>query len=151
VTLDVSGAVGWTAAAYLTWRLLGDATASRAITLGAVLGLAPLLKLSGITVPIVTGVLVLVCALREPRGVPWHRWLGLSVVAYLIALGVLNGFYRFEGFGEAFGNLDCDSEKFLRVQRAMPWLRLPLPRPFLKSLDVLFLGDQPQEPAYYLA
>lgn len=151
VTLDVSGAVGWTAVAYLTWRMLDQPSVSRAILLGLTLGLAPALKLSGLAVPIVTALLVLVRAVTEPRDVRWYRWLGLLIFVNLLALGVLNGLYRFEGFGEAFADIDFDSEKLLRVARAIPWLRLPLPKPFLKSLDALFVGDQPTEPAYYLA
>ncbi len=151
VTLDASGAVGWTAVAYLTWRMLDQPTASRAILLGLVLGLAPLLKLSGITLPIVVALLVLVRAVNEPTDVRWYKWLGLFVFVNLVAFGVLNGFYRFEGFGRAFADIDFNSDKLLRVRRAMPSLRLPLPEPFLKSLDVLFVGDRPTEPAYYLA
>jgi 4-amino-4-deoxy-L-arabinose transferase-like glycosyltransferase len=151
VTLDLSGAVGWTACAYLTWRLLEEPTPSQAIILGAVLGLAPVTKLSGIVLPIIVGILVLVDAVRERHALRWYRRLGLLVLAYLIAIGVLNGLYRFEGFCEAFRDIDFVSAKLVSVQAAMPGLRLPVPVPFLKSLDVLFIGDQPHEPAYYLA
>ncbi len=94
VTLDLAGAPGWTAAAYLTWRLL---------------------------------------------------------LANLLALGVLNGLYRFEGFAARLGDVHFDSKKLLTLAGALPWLRLPLPLPFLRSLDALFVGDRPTEPAYYLA
>ncbi|HSD09377.1 MAG TPA: hypothetical protein VLF14_00205, partial [Candidatus Binatia bacterium] len=58
---------------------------------------------------------------------------------------------RFEGFCAPFADVDFESQRLLRVQHAIPWLRLPLPRPFLKSLDVLLVGDQPREPAYFFA
>jgi hypothetical protein len=149
VTLDVSGAIGWTSVAYLTWRLFDSPTAPRAIGLGVMLGFAPALKISGLVLPIVVGLLFLIRALTEPEPRAWRRWPALLVLTYVMALVVLNGLYRFEGFCQPFADIDFDSQRLLRVQQAMPWLRLPLPKPFLKSLDVLFVGDQPREPAYF--
>jgi hypothetical protein len=150
LTLDISGAIGWTAVAYLTWRLLDSPTPSRAAALGLMLGLAPVLKLSGVMLPFVSASLVLVRMLREP-GISWLRWSGLLAFAYAVALGVLNGLYRFEGFGTPLAHLGFVSHKMQAIARLAPWLRLPLPAPFLASVDTLFAGDQPSEPAYFLA
>lgn len=149
VTLDVSGALGWTAVAYLTWRLLDSPSASRASLLGLALGLAPVLKLSGLTIPILVSFLLLVRFSRE-RDESWRRWIGLLLLAGFVALVVVNGLYRGEGMGARIGDLGLHSRKMVALSTAAPWLRLPLPTPLLKSLDVLFVGDQPAEPAYFL-
>ena len=148
VTLDVSGAVGWTGVAFLTWRLLDKSSLSSAVLLGLVLGMAPTLKLSGLVLPIVVVVLVAACAVREPARL--GRLFALLLLAFVIALLTLNGLYRFEGFAMPFADIPFDSGKLRAVRTALPWLRLPVPKPFLMSLDVLFVGDQPQEPLYYL-
>ena len=150
LTLDISGAIGWAAVAYLTWRFLDSPTWSRTIILGLMLGVAPVLKLSGMVLPIVTAALVSIRATAE-RDISWRRWLGMLLVLNLLALGILNGFYRFEGCFEPLSHIDFDSEKMRALARALPNLRLPLAAPFLDSLDALFLGDQPTEPAYFLA
>jgi hypothetical protein len=150
VTLDISGALGWTAAAYLTWRLLDDPGVWRATLLGLILGLAPVMKLSGITTPIVCTLLVGIAAARERRSTRSH-WLALLALALIVALFELNTLYRFEGVGIAFRDIDFASARMTSVAASLPWLRLPIPKPFLKSLDVLFVGDQPTEPAYFFA
>lgn len=150
VTLDLSGAVAWTAVAYLTWRLLDSPTARRAVALGLVLGLAPVLKLSGLTLPILVMLLVLVRAFRE-RDRRRLRWASLVSLTGLTTLLVLNGLYRFEGTAAPLGAVVFHSSKMRAFAAALPWLRLPLPSPLLKSLDVLFVGDEPGEPAYFLA
>jgi hypothetical protein len=150
VTLDVSGALGWTAASYLTWRLLDEPCVRRAVGLGLVLGLAPVLKLSNLTTPIVAAFLVAIPAFRERR-VSRNGWLALVSIAALVALLVLNALYRFDGFGIAFRDINFASTEFRRVAMWLPWLRLPIPKPLLKSLDVLAVGHQPTEPVYFLA
>lgn len=152
VTLDLSGALGWTAAAYLAWRLLESPTVPRAIVLGLGLGLAPVLKLSGALVPAVTAILVLVRANGDGGpGVSWRRRLALLVLANGLALAVLDGLYGFEGVGRRLGDVAFASQRLAAVAHAVPGLPLPLPVPFLKAMDALFVGDQPSEPAYYLA
>jgi Dolichyl-phosphate-mannose-protein mannosyltransferase len=152
VTLDMAGALGWFSVSYLTWRFLAETTFSRAITLGAVLGLSMVLKLSGVILPAVVAMLVLIMAFSERlHGRRLAQLLGLLAIAQLLALAVLNGLYRFEGFAERLRDVDFDSQRMLHLATAFPRLRLPLPVPFLKSLDVLFVGDQPNEPLYFLA
>jgi hypothetical protein len=152
VTLDMSGALGWFAVSYLTWRFLDQPTVSRSVTLGSVLGLSMVLKLSGVILPLLVVLLVLIMAVSE-RPERWRlvRLITLLGLAQLLALGVLNGLYRFEGFGDPVGGMEFHSRNLVRVAQALPWLRIPLPEPFLKSLDVLFVGDEPTEPAYFLA
>jgi hypothetical protein len=150
VTLDIAAAVGWTSAAYLAWRLLESPTASRAIALGVLLGIAPVLKLSGSSVPLLVALLVLVRATRE-RGVACFRWVALLAVANLLALLVVGSLYRFIGVFTPLSDISFTSEKMRTLAQIVPWLRLPLPIPFLRSLDMLFGADQPTEPTYFLA
>jgi hypothetical protein len=152
VTLDLSGAIGWFATAYLTWRLLESPSASRSLTLGTVLGLAMVLKLSGVVLPAVVAMIVVVAGLAEP----WERRRMTRLFAHLglaevLALAILNALYRFEGSGRPIGEMSFESQRLVHLSHWLPWLRIPLPEPFLKSLDVLFLGDQPLEPPYFLA
>jgi Dolichyl-phosphate-mannose-protein mannosyltransferase len=150
VTLDVAGAVGWTGVAYLTWRVFRSPNASRVVMLGIVLGLAPALKLSGMLVPVLVALLVVVRATTE-RDVAWYRWLGFLVAVNLLALAVVNGIYRFEGTWTPLGGAAFASTRMRHLCAALPGLRLPLPLPLLKSLDILFVGDQATEPVYFLA
>jgi hypothetical protein len=152
ITLDVSGAIGWFATSYLTWRLLDLPKISRSLVLGSVMGLAMVLKISGVLLPAVVVVMVIVAALAER----WQRrrflrLLGYAGLAQLLALAILNGLYRFEGSWRPIGEMAFASHKLVHLSQWLPWLRVPLPEPYLKSLDVVFLGDQPAEPAYFLA
>ena len=149
VTLDMSGAIGWAGVAYLTWRFLDSPTASRTIVLGMMLGVAPVLKLSALVLPIVTATLVLIRAASEGDR-SWRTWLWRLLVANLLGLAILNAFYRFEGCFTPLGAISFDSEKMQAIAHALPRLRLPFAEPVLDSLDALILGDQPTEPAYFL-
>jgi hypothetical protein len=150
VTLDVAGALGWTGVAYLAWRLLEAQSALRVALLGLALGIAPALKLSGMTAPLMVALLVLVRATTE-RDVPWPRWVALLIVANLLAIVIVNGLYGFAGTLTPFGEMRFSSQPMRAVTQALPWLRLPLPLPLLRSLDVLIAGDRPPEPTYFLA
>ena len=70
VTLDASGALGFTATAFAAWRLIERASLRAALVTGAALGVASLLKLSGIVLVAAVVAVVLVRALRE-RDRPW--------------------------------------------------------------------------------
>lgn len=150
VTLDASGTIGWVVAVYLTWRLVESPTVTGAVALGIALGISPALKLSGLVVPVVTAVVVAIRAATE-REVPPRRWLALLAIAAATALVTLNALYRFDGTGAALGSMTFASPRMHALAEQMPALRSPLPAPFLRSLDVLFVGDEPAEPAYFLA
>ena len=116
------------------------------------LGLAMVLKLSGALLPAVVALIIVVAGFAEPWGRRrLLRLLGHVGLAQLLALAILNGLYRFEGFWRPIGEMSFDSQKLVHLSQWLPWLCVPLPEPYLKSLDVLFLGDQPSEPAYFLA
>lgn len=152
-TLDMSGALGATATAYATWRMLERPTARSAVILGVALGIATLLKLSG-GVLIGTVILgVLVCAWSERgvghRSVPWARLLCLSG---LVALLTLNAGYGFQGTCAPLSAARLDPNGTLAALRnALPWLRIPVPLPLLNGVDEVLNSGKQQQPAYFLA
>ncbi len=150
VTLDLWGAVAWTLAAYATWRLLERPTATRALAVGIAVAIAPLLKLSGVMVPLAVGAL-LAMRIGSGRDVPRARWLGLAALAYAVALLVVNACYAFDGTASPIGGVELQAPLLKTLAVDAPWLRLPIPEPLLRSLDTLLVGDQPTEPAYFLA
>ena len=79
VTLDASGALGFTATAWAAWRLIERPTLRAAVVTGAALGIASLLKLSGFVLVAVVFAVVAVRALRE-RDRSWLHWTGLLAV-----------------------------------------------------------------------
>lgn len=152
-TLDMSGALGATATAYATWRMLERPSTRSAVILGVALGIATLLKLSG-GVLIGTAVLgVLVCALSERtvgrRSVPWARLLGISG---LVALLTLNVGYGFQGTCASLSAAHLDPNGILAgLRHALPWLRIPIPLPLINGVDEVLNSGKQQQPSYFLA
>ena len=96
VTLDASGALGFTATAFAGWRLIERPTLRAAGITGAALGIASLLKLSGFVLVAVVFAVVAVRALRE-RDRSWLHWAGLLAVVLVTATLVINAGYGFAG------------------------------------------------------
>ncbi len=154
VTLDLSGALGFVATAYVTWRLLERPVWSRALLVGAVLGAAILLKLSGLVLAAVLLLLVVIAALYE-RGESRPRvlgWLGLLAVIATTSLFVLNLGYGFDGSLSPLITTTLDPQGSLAaLAQRWPWLRLPLPRPFINGVDMVLNVGRDQEPSFFLA
>lgn len=136
VTLDLPGALGFTATLYLFWRFLAHPGPARALAVGVCAGLAVLCKLSAALV----GPAMLACAaihaVRRRHALDWRRFAGGLATLVAAALLVVNCGYGFAGtlrpLSEASfllgGRLDG-------LQAWLPGLRLPLPLPLLEGID----------------
>jgi hypothetical protein len=155
VTLDLCGTLGFTTTCYATWRWLGRPTPMASVVTGAALGLATLLKLSGF---VLVGALASCVVAHLITGGPsarrggLSRWAGLLALVGLSALGMINLGYGFDGFMAPLAEAALDREGPLHAAAvASPWLRLPLPRPFIEGVDmVMNVGQQP-DPAFFFA
>jgi hypothetical protein len=151
VTLDASGALGFTATAWATWRLIERANPGTALATGAALGIASLLKLSGIVLLPVVAAVVLTRALRE-RDRPWWRWAQLLAIVMLTATLVINAGYGFSGtFAPLTRARLADGGSLAQLRTAAPWLRLPLPLAYVDGIDMVMNVGKQQEPTYFLA
>jgi hypothetical protein len=151
VTLDASGALGFTATAFAAWRLTERADWGAAVLTGLVLGIASLLKLSGFVLVAALFAVVSVRALREPDR-PWWRWVGLLAVALATAGLVINAGYGFVGtLAPLSGARLAEGGWFARLREAAPWLRLPLPFSFLEGLDMVMNAGKLRDPEFFLA
>jgi hypothetical protein len=155
VTLDLCGALGFTTTCYATWRWLGRPTPMASVVTGAALGLATLLKLSGfVLVGAVASCVVahLITGGSSARRGGLRSWAGLLALVGLSALGMINLGYGFDGFMAPLADAALDREGPLHgAAVAAPWLRLPLPRPFIEGVDmVMNVGQQP-DPAFFFA
>jgi hypothetical protein len=151
VTLDMAGALGATATAWCTWWLVERPGWRRATLLGVVLAAATMLKLSAFVLVLGLLVVVAVAALRE-RGRPPSAWLGALLVAGCVALVALNIFYAGQGTLAPLASLRLDPDGMLSgLAAAAPWLRLPLPGPFVEGVDMILNVGAGQEPSYFLA
>jgi 4-amino-4-deoxy-L-arabinose transferase-like glycosyltransferase len=154
VTLDMPGALGCTAAAYALWRCLERPTASRSGVLGAVLGVAVLLKLSGVALIATVPVAVIASATRESATFrpSWARWLALLCVAAVAFLVVLNLGYGGQGTLTSLDHASFNPSGHLAaLQARVPWLRVPLPLLFVKGVDSVMTGGKVIDPCYFLA
>ncbi|MBI5506422.1 MAG: glycosyltransferase family 39 protein [Deltaproteobacteria bacterium] len=152
VTHDMAGTFGFVAALYAAWLFLDRPSPRSAALLGVVLGVVNLLKLSAFVLTAIVVVLCMVRALRERRSGPSPaRWVGLLAMAAIVALVVLNAGYGFDGTLAPLGaaNLAAGG-KLATLAAAAPWLRLPLPTPFLSGVDMVFEVGKGHEPSYFL-
>jgi hypothetical protein len=153
VAFDLPGALGFSAALYALWTLLEKPSPRHACLLGVALGLATLLKLSGLVLPLLVIGLLGLRALdpREPSSPGAARWLGLLVVAGGVALLVLNLGYGFDGTLAPLGLARLDPRGGLsEIQQALPWLRLPVPLRFLEGADMALQWGRDREASYFL-
>jgi len=153
VTLDMAGTLGFLLALYANWRLLDAPSLRRAAWLGLAIGAANLLKLSG---PVLAGIIVATWAIRiavEPRNrLPLLTWAKLLATAGAVTLLTVNVGYGFDGtFGLLREAALAPGGKLASLAQALPWLRLPLPRPFLDGIDMVLEVGKGHEPSYFLA
>jgi hypothetical protein len=155
VTLDMSGALGSTVTMYATWRLLERPSPRAAAVTGAALGVATLLKLSGVVLIASVLASILARAVWEGRG-PRQRsapqWVTLLGVIGLVSLAVLNAGYEFSGTFAPLSSASLSPKGLLAaLASACPWLRLPLPRPLIIGIDKVMTTGKDLEPQYFLA
>ena len=151
VTLDASGALGFTATAWAAWHLIGRASLRAALATGAVLGIASLLKLSGFVLVAVVFAVVAVRTLRE-RDRTGLRWAGLLVIAMATATLVINAGYGFAGTFAPLARAQlAEGGALAQMREAAPWIRLPLPLSFVDGIDMVMNVGKQNEPSYFLA
>jgi hypothetical protein len=157
VTLDMSGALGSTATMYATWRLLERPSLRAAAVTGAALGVATLLKLSGVALLASVLASILVHAVSQGRSgrqrssPGWKAMLHVVVVG-LVSLAVLNSGYEFSGTFAPLSSASLDPKGTLAtLSAAYPWLRLPLPQPLIIGIDQVMTTGKGLEPQYFLA
>lgn len=154
-TTDLMGALGFTAALYATWRLLAEPCNRWAVLLGSALGMAILFKVSAVVLAPIVAVLLMGRSLRKAGSD--SRWslahsLRLLALAGLLTVGWLNVGYGFEGSFRRFAELPLRPYgKLIHVAAVAPWLRLPLPEPFLLGMDIAPAGENPANNQFYLA
>jgi hypothetical protein len=151
VTLDLSGALGFTATAWAVWRMLERPAVRSALFAGLMLGVASLLKLSGFVLLAVVLVVIAIRALTE-RDVSFGRWAALVTVVVLTALFVINVGYGFSGTLAPLQQAALAPAGFLaRLRDALPWMRLPLPLSYVNGIDMVMNVGKEHEPSYFLA
>jgi hypothetical protein len=153
VTLDMAGTLGFLLSLYANWRLLESPTPRRAIWLGVAIGVTNLLKLSGLVLVAMILVTWTIRIVRERRSSPAPGiWAGLLAIAGVTALLVVNAGYGFDGtFALLRDAALAPGGKLARLAEAAPWLRLPLPRPFVDGIDMVLEVGKGHEPSYFLA
>jgi hypothetical protein len=155
VTLDMSGALGFTATAYATWRMLRRPSARTAAVVGAALGVATLLKLSGsvLVAALLGSVAASVVGDRDDAGRPGPlRWLGLLALAGAVTVLVVNAGYGFEGTLAPLATAKlAEGGRLASIAETWPWLRVPFPRPFVDGVDMVLEVGKEHEPSYFLA
>jgi hypothetical protein len=154
VTLDLAGALGFALTAWATWWMLGAPSLPRALAVGAALGVATLLKLSGFVLAAAVVVLISIRAFGERRrddpSAP--GWLGLLTASGLATLLVINLGYVFDGtFAPLHDAVLAPGGLFATLAERHPWLRLPLPIPFVNGVDMILNVGKEHEPSYFLA
>src|SRR5262249_38575753 len=69
-----------------------------------------------------------------------------------VALLTLNAGYGFDGtFGRLGDARLAPGGKLARLAAAAPWLRTPLPRPFVDGIDVILESSRAHHPSHFLA
>ncbi len=154
VTLDLAGALGFTASAFALWRMLERGTYGSAVTAGLVVGVATLLKLSAF----VLGLALLACVVirgiesMRRRDERWLRWPALLALALVVACFVVNAGYGFEGTLAPLSTARLDPRGMLAaVAGSAPWLRLPLPIALVEGVDMILNVGKQSDPSYFLA
>ena len=156
VTLDLAGALGFVGSCYTAWRLIDKPGVGRALLVGVVMGLATLLKLSGfVLVAAIVGAL-LFRVVANGRAVA-DRYGLIEALGHVVAMGVaaivtVNVGYGFDGTFAPLSGAKLDPKGVLfAVAESAPWLRLPLPEPFINGVDMVLNVGKAREPSYFLA
>ena len=159
VTHDLPLAAVWTLTLLALVRFAERPTWSLACLFGAALGMAPLIKLTGVILVPLSVLLwfVLRAGLKHPAStiagtnvIPASRprMLGQWAGALLVSLLVINAGYLFRGSGDALGSLKLSSRQLQTIQQAIPGLPSPAPRDFVAALDRLAQDLERRHPVY---
>ncbi len=154
VTLDLAGALGFTASAFALWRMLERGTRGSAVAAGLVIGVATLLKLSAFVLglALVACVTVRVVESMRREGERWTHWPVLLALALVVACVVVNAGYGFDGTLAPLSTADLDPRGALAAAaETAPWLRLPLPIALVEGVDMVLNVGKQSDPSYFLA
>lgn len=165
VTHDLPLAAAWTLAIFALVRFAENPTWRHALLFGLALGVAPLVKLTGIILAPLS--LVLWVALRwkrtdssrsvatetltaSPSAVSRRGVVARWAAALAVSLLVINACYLFRGAGDRFGSLNLSSSQFKALQGSSWLAKLPTPAPrdFVGALDRLAQDLERQHPVY---
>ncbi|MFN2375194.1 MAG: ArnT family glycosyltransferase [Candidatus Binatia bacterium] len=152
VTLDMAGTLGFLLALYANWRLLEAPSSRRAAWLGVAVGVTNLLKLSGVALAAMIAATWLIRIVAEPRRrLPLRTWAALLATVAAVALLTLNAGYAFDGTFDLLRDATLKpGGKLATLAESFPWLRLPLPRPFVDGVDMVLEVGKGHEPSYFL-
>ena len=155
VTLDLAGALGFTASMVATWLLLERPIYKRAILVGITMGIATLMKLSGVVLitAVFGSVIIRVIFERAKDDCPTIKnWLGLLVTVTVACLLVVNAGYFFQGVFLPLGQANFIQGGLLSsIAERLHFLGLPLPLPFLEGIDKVLNIGKGREPSYFFA
>jgi hypothetical protein len=154
VTLDMSGALGFVAASYSIWRMLGRPTFARALVAGAAFALAALMKLSGsvLAAAAVAAVCVRIFASRhDDEPLTMFRAFALLATFALTSLFLINVAYAFDGTMAPLADAKLSpTGKLAALVERFPGVRLPLPRSYVEGIDMVMNVGAMREPVYFL-
>lgn len=149
-TADLAGTLGVALALHRSWRHAAAPSFGNALLLGAIVGVALLLKLSCVVVMPVAAYVLLAPANRD--GLSVGRRAGHAVAAGFVTLLVIGGGYGFQGFARPLSEIALVSEgAFASLGRRFPSLALPLPEPFVRGLDLVASAQLKGDRSFYLA
>jgi len=112
---------------------------ARAAALGLALGLALTAKFSAI---LLLPTLLLLPLLARPPRREWPRWLAGALLVALLAAAIVCASYLFLDVATPLGAHHWLSRPMRRLARALPALRLPLPRAFLTGYDASLAAER---------
>jgi 4-amino-4-deoxy-L-arabinose transferase-like glycosyltransferase len=110
-----------------------------AIWLGGAFGLAFTAKFSGFLLLPTIAMAVFWPRSSQPR---WGRRIALFLTSGLIATAVVACAYAFKGMAMPLATLHWRSPAFSTLSARLPWLRIPLPAPFLTGMDAALADER---------
>lgn len=150
ITTDLYSAATMTLALYAAWRYSMARDVRRAVALGGAIGLSMLAKYSAVFLWVLVPVILLVAEsnellklIRAKDGRSIRHWAGRicahACLAVSITLLIINAGYFFNRTLIPLQEYHFKSETFQSIQSAaarIPFLRVPLPYPYLEGLDL---------------
>jgi hypothetical protein len=148
-TLDLATGLAITSAMYAFWIFCRTGAWRWWALLAVVVGLAALTRFTTVTL---LPMFVLVAALgtwraRFPK--PGRVWAGIGLLAVTTLVALQMGYAGHTSW-RPLGEQTFQSSRLRTLQRAAPWLRLPLPDPFVAGLDVQAREGQGGTPTFLL-
>ena len=133
-TLDVATGLGFTATVYAFWRFTRTGRWADWILAVLALGTFALARFTALLAFPMLALLLLVHAARRHLHRPGRAWLGLGLLVPATMLALQVG-YLGQTSLRPLDRAHFFSARLRSLQRAAPWLRLPLPDAWLEGLD----------------